>query len=123
MISILALATSYSLEYTVERFSGRVEVMSDGDWVPIQTGMILTDSSEVRTGIGASLTITEDARRAHVLRGSGTVKSLIDANPARITITGGVNQVDVEVRTRTTARVPTASARASDAAGDLEFQE
>jgi len=122
---IIAIAGSAFAQYTVAEVNGRVEVLigRTNDFRDLVAGERLTDESFIRTGIGARVVlIGPDSARVYI--GGGQLGMIMDIKTSRtISQSGSVRITDTSAATRQTARVGTASARASDAAADLEFHE
>jgi len=129
IVLVLVIAFAFTMAvsaqtYTVQEITGRVERSAGGSrWEPLNVGDTLLEDTVIRTVIGANLTV----RIGDELFSIGAMKNgkLIDLlhGDAVIQIQGRVSQIDTEAGERITTRVTTASARASDAAGDLELEE
>ena len=110
----------FAQNFTVEGVTGRVQ--RDGR-VEVRTGDVLSADTVVQTGIGASLLLNDGDRSFTIPAArNGRVGELANAaSGARIG--GNVAHVDTGALARTAGQVSTASARASDAAGDFDIAE
>jgi len=105
--------------YEVERISGRVEVGGKA----AQVGQLLTGDTLVTVAPGAFVTL-KHLERSVVMRESGLIIDVVPRiGSIKINRNVTIAEVDTSDRQRQTARVGTASARASDAASDLELVE
>jgi hypothetical protein len=122
LVAFAVAGTAFALEnYTVQKVSGKVEREKNGVWEAVKTGDIVTGETVLRTAIGASVTLVTGGTTSVIGPAkNGTVTALIRG---RIQIGGQVSKTDTEESERTTGRVGTASARASDAAGELPVDE
>jgi hypothetical protein len=109
--------------FTVEEVKGRAEKMiSAGKWESIAAGDTLGPDDTVRTAVGASLTVKYGGK-SYVIgsaRNDLLAKLTTDQGGGRIRIGGKVATTDTGEAERNTTRVGTASARASEAAGDRD---
>ena len=125
VILIVFMAISgavFGQSFTVQSVSGRVERDTGGDkWVAVEAGDTLTGEAVIRSGIGARLVLASDGRTFSVgAVQTGTIASLAGSGTG-IRIEGRVAQTDTGEVSRTTGRVSTASARASDAAKEEDI--
>jgi hypothetical protein len=125
----LALVVSgvYALEnYTVQTVSGRVErEASPGKWVAVQEGESIPANTVIRTGVNSSLVLKSDSGttvvkalqngEAGVLAGSATASG--------IKLSGKVAETNTSALERNSAKLSTASARASNAVEDTWAEE
>jgi hypothetical protein len=104
--------------YTVQSVTGRVQQEKGSSRVEVKAGDTLTAETIIHTGIGASLVLKEGDKTFTVTAArSGKVAELASASSV-VRISGNVAKTDTGAVSRTTAQASTASARASDAAGD-----
>jgi len=125
IVIVFAVTAAASAQtYTVQEITGRVERdAGNGRWEVINTGDTLRADTIIRTVIGASLTVRSgnDVVTIGAMR-SGRLAELLGSG-AVIQIQGRVSQADTDDAGRVATRVTTASARASDAAGDVTLEE
>jgi hypothetical protein len=117
LIAFMAICGAAAAQsFTVQNVSGRVERETAGRWETVKAGDALTGETTIRTGIGAALTLVSEGRTFSVgAVQTGRLASLT-GSAAGIRIEGRVIQTDTGAVSRTTGRIGTASARASDAA-------
>ena len=122
VILLCAMAVS-AQNYTVQEVSGRVERNSGGTWLAVSPGETLSADSVVRTIVGANLTVRlgEQVLSIGAMK-NGRLSELASGGPA-IQMQGRAVQTDTGTLSRSTVRVSTASARASNAAASFEFEE
>jgi len=118
----------FAQQYTVQNVVGSAFLETrPNNWVPIQIGDKLNDHSVVRTGLNSQLVLEkiENGQPALYIISSMNTGMIIDIFHAknRVRIGGTVAQTDTSTVRRSTVNIGTASARASDAAADVEFQE
>ncbi|GHV93723.1 hypothetical protein AGMMS50293_00430 [Spirochaetia bacterium] len=118
-----AAVTVFAAEqFTVQTVSGRVErEVSANKWELVKAGDVLSDDAVIRTGVGASLTLKSGDRSGAIgAAQTGKIAALLESAPG-VRIGGQVNRTDTGTTGRTTARIGTAAARASDEAkeGDI----
>jgi hypothetical protein len=125
MVIALAVTTAVSAQsYIVQEVTGRVERdAGSGRWVPVSAGETLRADTVIRTVIGASLTVRNGEQVSTIgAMKNGRLIDLTGSSPA-VQIQGRVSQTDTSEINRSTGRVSTASARASDAATEIEIEE
>jgi len=127
-IAMIMIASISWAQYVVTEVTGRVDQeVTINKWESITRDQRLRSDSVIRTGIGARLTIrNESTSEVHIINGGkvGMIMDILsDTISGTIQISGTVTRVDTSVRARTTGQVSTASARASDAASELELEE
>jgi len=112
-------AFAFADNFTVQSVTGRVERVSGNQRVAVTVGETLNSNIVIHTSVGASL-VLRDANGATITvpaARNGTVAELTRASSG-VRIGGNVARTDTDTVSRTTAQAGTASARASDAAGD-----
>jgi len=111
----------FAQNYTVQSVTGRVQQEKSGSRVELKPGDTLTAETVIYTGVGASLILKEGDKTLTVPAArSGKVAELAAA-ASGVRISGNVAKTDTGAVSRTTAQASTASARASDAAGDADI--
>jgi hypothetical protein len=111
----------FAQNYTVQSVTGRAQQEKGGNRVELKPGDTLTAETVIYTGVGASLILKEGDKTLTVPAArSGKVAELAAA-ASGVRISGNVAKTDTGVVSRTTAQASTASARASDAAGDADI--
>jgi hypothetical protein len=123
LVALAAAGAAFGLEnYTVQSVSGKVErEVKSGVWEAVKIGDIVSGETVLRTAVGASVTLASGGTASVIgAAKNGTVAVLIKG---RIQIGGQVSKTNTEESERTTGRVGTASARASDAAGEFPIDE
>ena len=110
--------------YTVQEVTGRVERdKGNGKWEAVKAGETLKADTVIRTVIRASLTVKSGDAILTVGPMKNGKLADIASGGAAIQIQGKVSQTDTGATSRTSGRLSTASARASDAAGEIEIEE
>ena len=123
-VIILAIAATVSAQnYTVQEVTGRVEKETGGKWAAVKAGETIRGDEVIRTVIGASLTVKSGEKVSVVGPMKNGKLSDLASGSSAIQIQGKVSQTDTEALSRNTGRVSTASARASEAAGEIEIAE
>jgi len=112
-------AVCFAQNYTVQSVTGRVQREERNTRVDVKIGDVLSADTVIHTGVGASLVL----KNGDVML---TVPAVRDGKTAELAvagvkITGTTAKVDTGAVNRTTAQAVTASARASDAAGDPDI--
>jgi hypothetical protein len=127
VVLILAAGTVFGLEnYTVQSVTKRVEQETrSGTWEAVKAGDVLTGETVLRTGVDASVTVTAQGQTIVIgAMKNNTVAVLVsDTKETGVRIGGQVSRTDTGPAERSTGRIGTASARASDAAGELPTDE
>jgi hypothetical protein len=123
-VTAAVFAQSGSASYTVQEVTGRVERdVGNGKWEAVKAGETLRADAVIRTVIGASLIVKDgDAIFTVGPMKNGKLADIASVGAA-IQIQGKVSQTDTGATSRTSGRLSTASARASDAAGEIEIEE
>ena len=125
-LALIAFAvTAVSAQsYIVQSVSGRIQMEAGGSRVDVAVGDILTVETKLHVGIGASM-VLKDGDRTFTISSAQNGISVADlmASGSRVRIGGNVATVNTDAVERTTPQVSTASARASDAAEDLDEEE
>ncbi|HNQ98005.1 MAG TPA: hypothetical protein PKH81_07930 [Treponemataceae bacterium] len=126
--SLAAFAQSAD-EFVVQSVTGKVErEVSAGKWEAVEKGMKLAPSTVINTGLNSSLTLnTGDSKVTVKAMQKGTVEKLTSAVASK---KSGV-KIGAKATKSSAAEeggpartnVSTASTRASDATGDLEWAE
>jgi len=120
LLSAIA-AGAFAQNYAVQGVTGRVQQEKGGGRVDVKIGDTLTAETIIYTGVGASLTLKDGEKTLTVPAArNGKVKELAAASGG-VRINGNIAKTDTSAVTRTTAQTSTASARASDAAGDADI--
>ena len=121
MICVLTVF-AFADRFTAQNVTGRVELDSGNQRVEVKAGDILDGEAVIHTGIGASVVLLDAAGKTYTVPAArnGRVTELVKA-AAGIRIGGSVVQTDTSAVSRTTVRVGTASARASDQAGEEDI--
>lgn len=126
LILISMMAVPLFAQYTATDVRGRVELeTSPNIWQIVSNGDNLTGACVIRTGLGASVVFEDPEGVAHVILSNrvGMIVDLIHDNQRIRLNVGNITRVDTAPSGRVTRAIPTASARASDAAGDLDIAE
>jgi len=124
LVIALAVTTAVSAQYVVQEVTGRVERdAGNGRWEAVSAGETLRADAVIRTMIGANLIVRngDDVLAVGAMK-NGRLSELLSGGAA-IQIQGRVSQVDTGEGGRSSGRLSTASARASDAAGEIEIEE
>jgi nitrous oxidase accessory protein NosD len=109
---------AFAQSFTVQSVTGRVQQEKGGSRIDVKAGDTLAAETIIHTGVGASLVLKEGEKTFTVTSArSGKVAELTAAAPG-VRISGTVARTDTGAVNRTTAQASTASARASEAAGD-----
>ena len=120
-LACVITAFGFAESFTVQNVTGRVEQELNGQRVALKGGEILSGEAVIHTGIGASVVFTDGREKAITIPSArnGKVAELVKT-VAGVRIGGNVTRTDTGTVNRTTAQIGTASARASDAAGELD---
>jgi len=120
ILAFIVVAFAFGQNYTVQNVSGRVEREAAGQRVAVKAGDSLSADTVVYTSIGASLVLLQGEKTCTVPSArNGKVADLVVAATG-IRIGGNVARTETGAVSRTTGQVSTASARASDAARDVD---
>ena len=126
MIALFALMTAAAVfaQYTVEEVSGRVERdAGKGKWEAVKTGDSLKADTIIKTAVGANLKVKFNGKVLTVgPMKTGKIEDLAGSS-STIQIQGKVVQTDTSTVNRNSGNASTASARASDAAAEIEVAE
>jgi len=117
LIIVIAITAAVSAQsYTVHEVTGRVQREAGNNRVNVSVGDTITADTVIHTGVGASLVLKsgDDSFTVFAAR-NGMVSELI-SSASGVRISGSVIRVDTNAVARTGGHIPTASARASDAA-------
>ena len=119
LIAMAVTAVVSAQNFTVQSVTGRVQREAGNNRIDIAVGDVLSANTIIHTGIGASL-VLRDGERTLNIPAAQNGKSLAELaqGGTGVRISGNVIQVDTGAVNRTVGQVSTASARASDAAGD-----
>jgi len=123
LLALAAGAVFAQQKFTVEAVTGRAEKLAGaGKWESVAVGETLGPDDTVRTAVGASLTVKYGSKSYVIGSAQNGVLAKIttEQNTGRIRIGGKVATTDTAEAERSTTRVGTASARASEAAGDRD---
>jgi len=120
MVMVCAMtAVCFAQDYTVQSVTGRVQREDKNNRMDVKIGDVLSANTVIHTGVGASLVLKNgDATLTVPAVRDGKVAELAVAG---VKITGTAAKVDTGAVSRTTAQASTASARASDAAGEPDI--
>jgi hypothetical protein len=124
IVATVAAMAASAESYTVQEVTGRVERDAGGGrWETVTAGDTLRADAVIRTVIGSSLTV----RAGDQVLAVGPMKTGkledIAGSGGVIRIQGRVSEVETGAVARGTGRVNTASARAGDAAAEIELVE
>jgi len=122
ILSILVCAVAafaFSESFTVQNVTGRVEREAGNQRVEVKTGDTVDGEAVLHTGVGASVVLRDQSGKTTTVSAArnGKVVELVKASTG-VRIGGNVARTNTGVVNRTTVQAGTASARASDAAGD-----
>lgn len=108
--------------YTVQSVTGRVQRESGSAKVDVKAGDTLDGEIIISTGVGASIVLKDGANKSITVPAAknGKVTELVKS-ASGVRVGGNVTRTDTSTVNRSTAQVSTASARASDAAGDNDI--
>jgi len=117
ILACVLTAFAFASDFTVQTVTGSVEREAGNQRVAVKAGEALASDAVIHTGKGASLVVRAANGRVITVPAeqNGT---LADLTRPGVRIGGNVSQTNTDVATRTTTGAATASARASDAAGD-----
>ena len=104
-------------DFTVQSVTGSVVMESGNQRLAVTAGQTLSPDTVIHTGAGAALVLVDQNGRTHNVAAArnGTITEL---TRRAVTIGGNVTRTNTDAVSRTTTGNATASARASDAAGD-----
>jgi len=121
LVLLLAMTVSvFAQTYVVQSVTGRVQQEKGNSRIDVKVGDTLTAETIIYTGVGASLVIKEGEKTFTITAAkSGKISEL--ASTSGVKISGNIAKTDTSTVNRTTAQASTASARASDAAGDNDI--
>jgi flavin-binding protein dodecin len=123
LILLLFVTTSlFSIDYKVVELTGKAEREVLINWKEIVVGDIISDTDKIKTEFNTKLVIEDPSHRRFTVNSfkNDVLKNLLISS---ITIGGKVNVTDTSDKGRRTSNISTASARASDAAEDIEWAE
>lgn len=122
MVTGLALAgAAFGQSYTVQSLTGRVEAEVGGQWKALKAGDTLEADAVIRTGVNAAVTLKSGEQTFNIGAVQKGAVSALAVSAAGIRIEGKVSQTDTGAASRTSGRVSTASARASNAAAEEDI--
>jgi len=112
----------FAQSYTVQEVTGRVQQEKGNSNVDVKVGDTLSADTVIHTGIGASLVLKDKDNKTFTVAAArnGKVSELATASSG-VRIRGNVTKTDTGAVSRTTAQASTASARASEAAADVDI--
>jgi len=127
-VIVIALAVTSAVfaqnaqSYTVQSVAGRVQMEAGNNRVEVAVGDVLSADTVIHTGIGASLVLISGDRTVSVpaAQNGKKIADLVTSGSG-IRISGNVAVIDTGAVNRNVGQVSTASARASDAAADLDI--
>ena len=120
----LAAVLTFAESYTVQNVTGRVEREIGGNGAAaaraiIKTGEMLDGETVIYTGIGSSIVLKDKGEKTTAVPAArnGKVSDLVKAATG-VRISSNIARTDTSAVGRSNAQIGTASARASEAAGD-----
>ena len=119
-ILVCAVAVfAFAQDFTVQSVTGRVQRESGNQKIDVAAGDVLKADTVIITGVGASVVLKDADGKTFTVSAvkNGKVAELTKS-AAGIRIGGNVAKTDTGAAIRTTTQVGTASARASDQAGE-----
>jgi len=120
------IITPIFAQYTVTAIQGNVQKeVRPNQWQAVTLNEVLNAQTVIQVPIGGRITIRHNSTSAvysFPATSVGMIMDLIETAP-RIRISGNVSTTDTSAARRTVGAVQTASARASDAAAEVEFEE
>ena len=124
VLMIIAATCIFAQSYVVDEVTGRVEKETgSGKWELIKAGDKLSADTIIKTGMGSTLKVKLDDKVLTVPPvKNGKLGELAGSSNA-VQIQSRVSQTDTAEVSRSSASAVTASARASNAAADLEVAE
>jgi len=120
IVMVCAMAAiCFADNYKVQSVTGRVQREEKNSRVDVNVGDVLSADTVIHTGVGATLVLKNGDVTLTVpaVRSGKTAELAVTG----VKITGTVAKVGTDNIKRTTAQASTASARASEAAGDLDI--
>ena len=116
---VIAASAFAGEDFTVQTVKGRVEREQGNQKIALKAGDKVNSDTVIFTGVGASVVLVNKDGKTFTISAarSGKVADLTKA-AAGIRIGGNVSKTDTEAVNRTTSQTTTASARASDQAGE-----
>ena len=113
----LVVAFAFAQDFTVTSVTGSVERVSGNQKTAVKVGDTLAADAVINTGNGASLEVRAVSGRTITIAQSrnGTLAELTRGG---VSVSGNISRTNTDAVNRQTAGNATASARASDAAGD-----
>jgi len=111
----------FAQSYTVQNVTGRVQQEKGGKLVDVKAGDTLSADTVIHTGVGASVVLKGGDKTFTVQAARDGKVAELTAASSGIHIGGNVVKTDTNAASRTTVQTSTASARASDAAGDADI--
>jgi hypothetical protein len=126
ILGVVLAGLAFADGYVVQSVTGKVErEVAPGKWEAVTQGMTLSAATVINTSLNAQLELAEGGKTITIkAMQKGTVESLAGGTSASgVRISGRVTESRTGVSARGTSNISTASTRASDAAGDLEFEE
>jgi len=126
-ISILILLTTFAYaQYTVTVIHGNVQKeVRPNQWQAVTLNEVLNGQTVLQVPVGSRITVRHNSTgEVHVFPALsvGMIIDLIETAP-RVRIGGNISTTNTDAIQRRGGQVQTASARASDAAADVEFEE
>ena len=117
VLLVVVAAFAFAQNFTVTSVNGSVERVSGNQRIAVRVGDTLAADTVINTGNGASLELRAASGRTITVAEArnGTVAELTRGG---VSVTGNVSRTNTDAVNRQTAGNATASARASDAAGD-----
>jgi hypothetical protein len=123
VVALLLASALYAANFTVKSANGKIQRETPEGSTPVLVGQVLTEATRVSVGLNAELVVVgEDGKTVRIksLR-SGTMEELVRS--AGLKINGKIVKMKETKTTGIGAPISTASTRASDAAGDVDWAE
>jgi hypothetical protein len=124
LISVLLIALvglSVFADYPVVEVKGKVEMETQSGWVPVEKGAEIVPGTIISIGLASHLCVEDGGKLVYL----STMKRgpIEDFLTRKVTIGGNVITTDTSDKGRRTTNISTASARASDADADVDWEE
>ena len=122
VILFAALFAAAAMVFAAERFTVQAVTktverkVSPDKWEPVKAGDVLSGDTEIRTSVGARITLKSGDRSGDIgAMQTGKIEELLQNAPG-VRISGTVSHTDTSAVGRNTARIGTAAGRAGDEA-------
>ena len=124
LFTVSAAAVSFAQNYTVQEVSGRVEKsLGNNTWGIVKAGDILNADTVIRTGMDAYVTVKTGEQVLRIDSSKTGKIPELGGGGSVIRIQGRISETDTSAVKRITGRVASGSARASNAADEIEIDE